>query len=176
MKFDPNINWPSIATFAAVVSSWLIPWAVGCAKKRRRQTLAEKGMCLYLDTLLIKLKVAKNEYFQPGGRVPTGKNAFEAVNRNNFDAIEQIYRTETFALDAKKALFDLMTYFKICPEMLIEDDFDKMANMFAGESLRVHFPADPEIDKKIADAIDSHRRNRREKSEDKRPARRKKRQ
>lgn len=77
MTFDPTANWQSVLTLAAVISSWAIPFAIAALSRRHRRDVVRASVGLYLDTLRIKAGVAKNAFFQPGGRLPKGRNSFK---------------------------------------------------------------------------------------------------
>ena len=73
MKFDPKVTLQAIATLLAVLSAWLVPLVFNIVRNRRKRIAIEDSIGMYLDAFEIKLAVATALYFQPGGRVPSGK-------------------------------------------------------------------------------------------------------
>jgi hypothetical protein len=79
MQFDSTLNWQSILTIVAIVSSWAISLTVASLTRKRRQDVVRATVAMYLDALRVKTGVAKNTYFQANTRVPTGRNSFETA-------------------------------------------------------------------------------------------------
>jgi hypothetical protein len=160
MAFNSNLNWQSILTLLAVVSAWAIPLVMNCSRRKRRREVVRDSVSLYLDALQIKANVAKTSYFQPGRRVPKGKNSFEAINKLNFDAIEKLCASEDLGSGDRRALLNLIKYYKLSPVMESEEDFDKLVRQLDSAELRRHFPKGSDLDKKINELNDEYRKKR----------------
>ncbi len=152
MKSNPTINWTLFVTFLAVISAWLIPFALDCCRNKKRRKAIEASVALYLDSLEIKLNIAINRYFKLCKVVPVEGNSFETQNKANYDAIENFSRSEYLKDKEREELMELIRYFKISPTME-KEDFKIFLKKIKKCSLRKYFPRTPDLCSKIDKAI-----------------------
>ncbi len=88
MKFDLTLNWQSVLTLAALLSSWTIPLLLDFLRRRRQSDIVRKSISLYLDSLEIKARLWLRFYFDGDVKLPKGRRSFEYTNKQNHDALE----------------------------------------------------------------------------------------
>lgn len=146
-------NWSSIVTFSAVISAWLIPFALDYCRNKKRRKAIEASVALYLDSLEIKLNIEIDRCRKVSGVILQGRNFFESQNKKNHDAIEYFFRSEYLEANEREELMKLIRYFKISAGMKKEEDFKNYLNKLKEPSLRNHFPRAIDLDSKIEEAI-----------------------
>jgi len=168
LKYDPTITPQGVATFVAVLSAWLIPIILDYRRVRKCKEHIRNNISLYLDIMEMKICIAINQYFQPGKRVPTGRNSFESQNKANHDILESMAQSEYLRLRDREELLKFIRFYKIVPTMKDEDDFIKYKDWIQCPTLRKIFPRSTTLDKEINIAIDNLRAMNRRQIEKKR--------
>jgi hypothetical protein len=125
---------------------------------------------MYLDALRVKAGVAKNTYFQANTRVPPGKNSFEAANKANFDSLERLATSEDLRANDRRMLLTFIKHYKLSWPMETEEDFDRFIEAVEEGKLRTVFPKGGDVDKRILQLNDEHRRRLRQRAETQSPS------
>ncbi len=153
-----STNWSAIVTLIAVISAWLIPFALDYCRNEKRRKAIEASIALYLDSLEIKLNIVIKGYFELTKGIPSGSNSFESQNKENHDAIEHFFKSEYLKAKEREELMKLIRYFKSSPDMEEVWDFKDYLKEVKKPALRKHFPRATDLDPKIDEAIKLEKR------------------
>lgn len=159
LNFDPTITPQGIATLLAVLSAWLIPVTTDLVKKNKRRKYIKNNIALYLDIMEMKTRLAIYEYFQPGKKLPTGKNTFENQNKANHDIIERMALSEDLNSNEREELLKYIRYYKNSREMKEEEEFKEYLNKVQNTELRKLFMKAPSLEEEINRVIENKRVN-----------------
>ncbi len=151
-------NWSPIVTLLAVMSAWLIPVVFNYYRNKRRRKAIEASVALYLDSLEIKLNLVINGYYELYEGIPSGRSSFEFQNKENYDAIEHLFKSEYLKAKEREELMKLIRYFKIFPGMEEVGDFEDYLKEVKKPSLRKYFPRATDLASKTDEAINLKKR------------------